>query len=356
MKNSGSFIRDLIMLISLFILSQANAQDSTAIKKILGEVTYGVPSSPAFELLPNKPSEVTHLSSASDITAHISNFISAGKLQTGAAFDIRPFAYSVGSLTEYQQQSLKRVLWRSVFSLGTASENQTSSDVYIGAGLRIPIIDNGDIRADPRYTTLLEAYQLQSLGKYPQPEFGETSAHYMSRVAQLKDLTDMKKLRDSLIQNNWNAFRLDVGIGGSERAASGFIKSDSLFKDRAGLWLAFGVPITRKGQLTVSGNTAWINAKADTAENNRSIIGARARFFITDGLALSGEYARIYARHGLSIYSENWNHLAIVAEFKIPYLGGWGGLAYGGDSSHRTDSGAKFTFNYAFYTDRMIKK
>jgi len=31
-------------------------------------------------------------------------------------------------------------------------------------------------------------------------------------------------------------------------------------------------------------------------------------------------------------------------------------VAYGGDSPHRTDAGAKFALNYAIYTDRMIKK
>ena len=287
---------------------------------------------------------------------HVGSFVSGSKLQSGVAIDARPLAWLVRGLTDYQQHPAKQILWRSVFSLGTASASQQSNDVYIGAGLRIPLIDKGNLRADPRYTTLLEAYQLQALGKYPQPEFGETVEQYEARIAPLKDLKDMKTLRDSLLAAHWNAFRLDIGMAASEQAASGYLRGDSLFKDRAGVWLAVGMPVTKIGQLTISGNSAWTHALADTGETNRSIAGARARFFITDGLALSGEYARIYSQHGVSSYSENWNHMALVVEFKIPLLGGWASVAYGGDSHHRTDTGAKFALNYAVYTDRLLKK
>jgi hypothetical protein len=243
----------LIILLS-GIIQQVYGQDSTKIKKMLGDITFGVPSSPAFELLPNKPSEVTHLTSASHVAAHVTNFINGGKLQTGAAVDVRPFAYTVGSLKQYQSHAVKRIFWRSVLSVGTASESQSNSDVYIGAGLRIPIIDKGDLRANPHFTELIESYQLLIMGKQPQPDSGESSTHYKARIASMNDVDGMKKLRDSLIQSNWNALRLDVGIGASNRAASGFVKSDSLFRDRVGLWLAMGLPLSKYGQLTFSGS------------------------------------------------------------------------------------------------------
>lgn len=347
-----SFIVFLWMATVLIV----RGQDSTKIKALLNEVNYGVPSSPAFELLPNKPSEVTHLTSAKDIAAHASTFVNGGKLQAGVAVDARPFASLIGSLTEYQKHPFKQILWRSVVSVGTASETQQNSDVYLGAGLRIPLIDKGDLRSDPRYTDLLEAYQLLATGTYPVPEIGETGDHYQARVAQLKDFHNMKKLRDSLLMTKWNAFRLDIGLAGSERAASGYLKSDSLYKDRLGVWLAVGLPVTKLGQVTVSGNTAWINKVSDTSEVSRSVVGARARFFITDGLSFSGEYARIYSLNAVSTYNENWNHFAVVVEFKIPLLGGWASLAYGGDSHHRTDQDAKFALTYAIYSDRIIKR
>jgi len=342
--------------ILLFVLTWQNArsQDSTKIKNILNQVNYGVPASPAFELLPNKPSEVTHLASVHDISASINNFVDGGKLKSGAAFDIRPFAYAAGSLKHYQKSGLSRVLWRSVFSLGTASESKNSSDVYIGAGLRIPIIDKSDPRSHADYVSNLEAAYYKAYNDLKNPPFGQTAAEHQKTVDEFAKSQDIKKLRDDFAKQYWNAFRWDVGIGASNRAASGFLKTDSLFKDRIGLWTAFGLPIP-KGQLTISANTAWIKAKADTGETNRNVFGARARFFVASWLSASGEYAKIHSLRNTVSYNESWDHLAIVVEFKIPKLGGWFGLAYGGDSAHRTDTGTKFSFNYAIYTDNLIK-
>ena len=359
MKNLNAFNKYLLVnIIIILAITKTNAQDSTKIKKLLNDLNYGVPSSPAFELLPNKPSEVIHLSSISDLTGHINNFISNGKLQTGEAFDIRPFAYQIGSLTEYQHNPIKRILWRTVFSIGTSATTDNKSDIFVGVGLRIPIIDNGDLRANLHFTDLIESHQLVSLNQYPQPTNEERNnpALYRKRISKLRDIKSMKDIRDSLLSKTWNAQRLEVGIGNSERAASGFFRSDSIFKDRIGIWIAYGIPIGSKGQVTLSGSNTWISAKSDTSENKRIVLGSRARYFFSNSFALSGEYAYIKSNHELTNLSENWGHLAIVAEIKIPALGGWVGLGYGGDSSHRTNTGANFMFNYAIYTSRQIKK
>jgi hypothetical protein len=348
----------IFIFVAIVILDNcaARAQDSTKINSLLNEVPYEVPSSPAFELLPNKPSEVTHLTTPKDLAANFSSFVDGGKLKSGAAVDIRPFAYAVGSLNEYQSKPLKQILWRSVFSLGTASESKTNSDIYIAAGLRIPIIDAGDPRANKKYLNDLEDAYNNATQANP-PPLNETYDDYKTRSAKIAKAANLDSIRTAFTNTHWNAWRWDVGIGAAERAASGYLKTDSLFGDRVGIWTAVGIPLpSHIGQLTVSGNTAWINAPTDTSENNRNVIGARAQFFLTSWLSASGEYARIFSNYSNTQLDERWNHLAIVAEFKVPVLGGWCSLAYGGDSPHRTDSGTKFSFNYAIYTDRMIKK
>lgn len=345
------------LLFSIFSSILARAQDTTKISKLLNDVTYGVPSSPAFELLPNKPSEITHLGTPSDITAHISDFIDGGKLKAGAAFDIRPFAYAVGNLDQYQDKKnwFKRILWRTVFSAGTASESTTNSDVFIGLGLRIPLIDGGDPRSDAVYTKTLDDAYLAGINKL-QPDLDEPAVAFQNRLDKLKDQDNIKKIRAAFINKSFNAWRWDIGVGASERAASGFLKTDSLFADRIGLWTAASKGFGGVFQITVSANTAWAKAASDTNENHRSVAGARLKCFIDENWSISGEYAKIYSNYANHALNENWNHLAIVLEVKDPLLKGWVGLGYGGDSSHRSDPSSKFTFNYAFYTDRIIKK
>jgi hypothetical protein len=336
------------------------AQDSTKVKSLLNTVGYDVPSSPAFELLPNKPSEVTHLSTGKDIVTSASNFIDNGKLKAGAAFDIRPGAYFAGNLHAYQTNFVNRLLFSSVFSMGTASESSKNSDVYIGAGLRIPLIDNGDPRCSREFIAAVDTAFIRAERRHHPMHNPETDNERQLRQAQIDREANLDSIYKRFTADHWNSLRWEIGLGYSDRAASGYFRTDSLFKDRAGIWTAVGLPINIKGQpigqLTISGNTAWASPQQDTSENNRSLIGARAKFFIANGLALSGEYARIWSRHADHSYDEQWGHLAVVAEISVPKIGGYFSLGYGGDSAHRTDSSNKFSFSYAFYTDRMIKK
>ncbi|WP_439695832.1 hypothetical protein ACFGVS_23655 [Mucilaginibacter sp. AW1-7] len=179
------------------------------------------------------------------------------------------------------------------------------------------------------------------------------------RVDLAAKSAEVQKIRDEFANDTWNATRWDIGLGASDRAASGYLKGDSLFKDRIGLWTAAGFPfpfLKNKGQITISSNSAWASHQSDTTERQRYVASARARFFLCESFALSWEYSRIYSKYAHSGLNENWGHLAVVAEFKIPKLGGWFSPAYGGDSEHWTDKSAKFAINYAVYTDKLIKR
>lgn len=97
---------------------------------------------------------------------------------------------------DYQNKKnwLKRVLWRTVFSAGTASESKINSDVFIGVSLRIPLIDGGDPRADPGYTKTLEDAINVSINVKPRPNKpGETAAELQKWIDKLKDVDAIKK-------------------------------------------------------------------------------------------------------------------------------------------------------------------
>ncbi|GAA3950238.1 hypothetical protein GCM10022246_00990 [Pedobacter ginsengiterrae] len=350
-------MKKLIFLSVLFfsLSFQVSLAQEKVIKEMLTRINYGVASSPALELLPGKVSEVTHLTSAHDLYANFGTFISGKRLKSDLAVDARPFAFASGSLGDYQNNYFKRLLWRTSFSLGSSPGSDHAQDVFLAAGLRFTLIDKADPRTNRAYIDELRNAYLKALGKV-QPRFGETAADFQKRLDAAAADSTVVAVRESFTDRFWNASRLDLGFGASALAANGFLKKDSLFKDRVGLWSAYSTKLWKQGQLVVSAQTAMVSHKSDTTERSRNVIGARARYFNKRGFAISGEYAHIFSNYRQKSFNENWGHLALVAEFKIPKLGGWAGFAYGGDMPHRSENGAKFAFRYAVYTDQLIKK
>ncbi len=315
---------------------------------VINNSYYGVPSSPAFELLPDKPSEVTHIITPKDFTTFAPIVVDGSSLKANVGFDVRPGAYLVGSLADYRKSKGKQILWRSVLSGGTAAIKD-SEDQYVAFGLRIPLIDKGDPRADEAYTKSLEKAVTDD---DTPPDFDDDDVTQINpNVAK-----NLEKLREDFIENNWNKFRLDVGLGNLFLLQSARLKQDSVGQDRFGIWTAMSQPLGRKGQLMISGKNAWIKSKADTLETSRASAGARVRFLFNT-FALSVEYAKIWSTYkNEESLNENWNHFAALVEIPVPKLNGVIGLVYGGDSSRRGDEDAKFEFRYSFYADKLIKK
>lgn len=351
----------LILVTILAAISiTAKSQDSKKVEKLVNQVSYGVPTSPAFELLPDKPSEVTSLVTPHDITTNITNVISSGKLKTGFAFDLRPFAYNIGSLADYQKHNsgIKRVMWRSVLSIGSSPESGEGGDLFLAVGLRIPIVDGADPRANVNYTQRLEQAYAAALGR-------DTSFPVLStfnideaqkRAEAIEEDSLMKEIRDSMLKISWNKPKWDVGIAASTKAENGDFGSGSLVKDRIGLWTGASKGFSKYLQLTVAAKSAFIKANSDTLESSRHTTGVRTRFFIDKRMAVSGEYARIWSRYKNTSLNESWSHLGVVLELKVPGIGGWIAFGYGGESARRTKTSSKFMFSYAVSADQILKK
>jgi hypothetical protein len=350
----------LIFIIIFAVISMtAKSQDSKKVEKLVNQVSYGVPTSPAFELLPAKPSEVSSLVTPHDITTNITNVISSGKLKTGFAFDLRPFAYNIGSLREYQKPSsgLKRVMWRSVFSVGTMPESEGGNDVFLAVGLRIPIVDGSDPRANANYINKLEEAYIKAQNTDSLPNltsFNLDSAQ--KRADEIEDDSSMKEIKDIFLKDSWNKPKWDIGIAASTRAENGDFGPGSLAKDRIGLWTAAGLGITKYFQVTIAAKSALINTKSDTLESIRHTAGVRTRFFLDKRVALSVEYARIWSGYENTSLNESWSHLGMVLELKVPGLGSWVALGYGGESARRTNATSAFVFSYSVSADQILKR
>src|SRR5690348_888164 len=70
--------------------TQTGPHAAEAVAELVNGVSYGVPTSPAFALLPQQSSEIVHLTTPADFQGNAASWIDGAKLKTGAAFDWRP--------------------------------------------------------------------------------------------------------------------------------------------------------------------------------------------------------------------------------------------------------------------------
>ncbi len=341
-------IKVILVVAILFSAQQLYAQPVTA---IIQSTSYGVPTSPAFELLPDNVSQVVHMITPHDIQTNLLSLYDNGHLRTGAAFDYRPFAGFARSLQDYQKDPIQQVAWRSAASLGTAPASDNSSDALIALGLRIPILDFGDPRADVAYITKIENTFNQYLHNHPLS--GDASDE--DRMDRLKAASDTcQAARAEYVKNSWNAVKLEAGIGYVARALNGSFTK--LLTDRAGFWVGLAFPVTDMAQVSVSGKiTTWIRTDSASQETGRFILGASARIFPAEWFSATLEGSNTYSYDGIDS-SQKWWHFAIVAEVRVPILSGWIGLGYGGDTPHRSLQSNGVSFHYSYYQDAVLKK
>ncbi len=364
MKNQLTYTTwQFAVLLTLGIVPQPELMaQSGKPEELVNAVGYSVPTSPAFELLPNKPSEVSNLVTPKDILAIVPTFVHKGKVKTGVAADVRPFSYLVGSLAKYQKSPVSRVFWRTVVSVGTAPDPNQNNDAFLSTGIRMTLIDRGDPRANKVYTDSLAGAYARSLVRQGPPPFGITPEQQQARHEAAIKAAD--SLRSKFIKDCWNKFRLDIGYGYMARALNSSYHSDSLKGNRWGFWMALGGGIGKK-DTWFRDNVQWngtvkvtriISTPTEKSETGRYVAGGRARFFISPKVAFSVETAQIWSEYRKATnLNETWTHFAAIAEINIPALGGWLTLGYGGDTAHRTAADSKFSFSYAVATNRIIK-
>jgi hypothetical protein len=330
------------------------------VSKLLTAVSYGVPTSPAFALIGADPEEVVHISRPSDLQGTVTNWFNGARFGSGVALDWRPFG-AAGSLSQYRANAGRRTLWRSVVAIGTADASDENSDVLIGAGVRIPLLDRGDPRLDRRYEAELDSVHLQALRACPPKFDASTQTFAVKDCLALEQLPNrVAELQESFALANWNRPRLDAGLAYSLRAQSAHVSFDSLASDRAGFWLAGGMPLGARAQLTVSGKASWADVDSVTQESSRYVAGARSRWFPRSTVGISLEGARIWTDFSDNSKDDEWTHLALGAEISLSALpllkNSWLTLAYGGDVGKEGEASPSLSIRYAIHQNRLIKR
>ena len=272
----------------------------------------------------------------------------------GIAFDARPFVARAGDLTQYASNYGRRLAFRTVLSAGTATAVKGSEDILVAAGLRIPLVDFGDPRADTLYQDTLSAGYRAAIAKQGAPPFDASPDLLEARAKVASKALELR--REAYARRTWNALKLDLGLAASGRALSGRTDVDSARSERAGIWSAFSVPLGGVAQLTLAGKSVWARTDSITDESLRAVAGARLIALTGPRFSASAEVASVWARYQRdAALNERWTHLGVLAEWAVPELGGWLGVSYGGDSARRESPNERFAIHYALYRDRILK-
>ena len=332
----------------------AAGSDPAALAAMAQDANVGVPGSPAFELLPEQPSEVVNAATPKDLAARLRTWSSGGRLWAGMALDARPLVQASGSMTRYRSSWLRRMALRTVLSAGTAVPTEGSRDVLFALGVRLPLVDRGDPRCDSSYQErMARAWDAAASAAGP-PAFGASAADLAQRAESASVALD--SLRQAFTGGHWNALKLDVGFAGSGTAREGRLNPDALMRNRGGVWAAAALPVGHVAELTVSGKAIWARTDSSTQESGRQAAGARLRVFPAQVLGLSLEAARVWSRcRGDAALNDSWTHLAGVLEWYIPELKSWVGVGYGGDLARNGNPGTRLEFHYAISKTRVMR-
>lgn len=364
---SGAMWRAILVgsIVVLPALAVANAgadsaADSAAIVALASGISYGVPESPAFELLPEKPDKVTHASTPNDFQAGLNSWLDGAKLRVGVAIDSRPFILAAGTPGEYLRSRIHQIAFRTVLAAGTSATASGSSDIVTAVGIRIPLIDHGDSRADAPFNEDLIKRMNTALKDLGQPALRASFADTKARIERASESDDVQKVRDDFAAKHWNALRLELGTAGSVTSQEGALSPTSQQSRQGGAWVAASGPWWRNcgfGQFDVVGKSIWSRAVADSDQSEQRLAGLRLRSFWNKAASISIEAGHFWSRHAKdSARDEEWNHYAAVVEWSVTQFNGWIGVGYGGDTSHRSRKGDQISLRYAFYRKPILRK
>ena len=361
-RTCGTLVLLLLSLGALarpLLASAESSPDSAAIIALVMSVPYGVPSSPAFELLPNKPDLVTHASTPNDFQAGLVSWLDGSRMRVGVAADTRPLVRAAGSPSNYRRHWWRQAAFRMTLAAGTALATSGSKDVITSFGVRVPIIDLGDSRADPKFAqSIIEAIN-QGLSSGEQPRLDETLAQTQARIDRASNLPEVDKIRGDFSRLHWNSPRVELGAAGSVTSREGALQGTDR-STQGGVWVGISGPLwrgCRVGQLTALGKSIWSRVSADSDETDRKLGGARIRGFWSESFTTSLEAARIWSRHTRdATLNEHWNHYAAVMEWRVVQLKGWVGIAYGGDTRHRGQQKDEVSLRYALYRKAILSR
>ena len=264
--------------------NRSGALDSSLVKKF--RVDFAVPDLPAFKLLGTEPSNLLRPSTTELFSVITSNFYNGTNLVVPQSFaaEISPMMLMYANKLTLQEYDRNAVLYSLRLSIGTMRSEGNNEPGRLSVGLRVSLIDEGDLKNDQDYRDILYniTYDLLALDSIYQEKFMKERDVLIHQIAadsalerQMKEYIRNKKnehlkkawgesvderlanLRKEYKTNNWNKQKLDVAyalLGETPDSLLAKIK----FSQHA-FWLTYSHPIADWGQWLIGGNCMFIS-------------------------------------------------------------------------------------------------
>jgi hypothetical protein len=176
------------------------------------EELFAVPESPAFTFLNASPGEITRPSTWREFSAALASGVnSSGNPQHGFALEVAPFQVVPGfqvTLREYQRNFFKRAAYRTQLSLGTVQASGDTGSTDIAFGVRIPLLDDGDLVQSAAYMRELGDSLLTCKPSGP----GRDPVAQRECLAKQKGRVDSTYRRVRDLRSDWRTRRVVVAF------------------------------------------------------------------------------------------------------------------------------------------------
>lgn len=223
---------------------------------------FAIPDAPALLLLSTKKSSILRPVTVREFAAGVSDFLGTDKgitLPHEFGIEFSPGMLIGGSRLRIDTYNRNKALYR--LRLSAAARRSTVSLTDLAMGLRVALIDKGDLRANPQYlrqateiTTAINtlfADQNRELGPRPGQEVTVDDLS-PARRAKLDGLAE--ELKKQIVERAWNEDMLDVAVG--VRAGSPDSTGRDLRLREYAAWATYAKGLGDWGQWLVGFRTA----------------------------------------------------------------------------------------------------
>lgn len=255
----------------------------TFLKK--ARVDFAVPDAPAFKILQTEPSSVLRPTSAREIAVTIANLFQGGTIPDNYALEISPGLIFGSSLAKYRENPF---LYRARISFATKSMENSARQ--IGAGIRLTLWDETDLRMDNILQTELKKLGEQSVNLMSEcvselaeegidsesPNFQELLNERLEEKGFEKINPLIEERREAAKKKKWNAPIVEVGFAMS--ALSGDTLARNLAVDSYRWWLAGAFPLGSDGQVVAGLNGGITENEEGELKNSESNFGLRGYY------------------------------------------------------------------------------
>lgn len=277
----------LLALPGFVMADSSNAPLNVPAYEVRG--TFAVPESPAFVLLDETPDELLRPTSVNELTATASRFLSGGQglsLPRSVGIEFSPGLLIGGRTLTVGDYLQRRALYRTRVSLATHRPDETSTATEIALGIRLTLLDGGDLRANNEYRAAIvqiSERMVRALSPTVTMPTDAESSGVINTTGNASYEALSEELRDTIKRysdDNWNKEKLEAAI--AILAASPDTTGSDLRTASFAGWLTYATPVGHSGQFLI-GMTGRAHRTPDsTVFRGNSSISSRLYFGAND--------------------------------------------------------------------------